>query len=189
MNERGIGHAAAEHLRRHVVAYLALFLVLAGGTAFAASQLPKHSVGTKQLKRNAVNSSRVKDGSLKALDFKPGQLPAGQPGPAGPPGPAGGAIAAAYVNAATPPTLDPARTHGFTAVSKSVSGSDTFYCLTPAAGVDLSSAVAAVSPVFNSGFAGVPQRATVVSPNDGSCPSGRLELQAGGTFDLTVIVG
>src|SRR4051812_22541592 len=61
---------------------IAVFLVL-GGAAFAAVQLPKNSVGTKQLKKSAVNSSKVKDGSLKALDFGTGQLPAGPKGDQG----------------------------------------------------------------------------------------------------------
>jgi hypothetical protein len=42
-----------------VVACLALFVAL-GGAAYAGTQLPKNSVGTKQLKRNAVNSAKVK---------------------------------------------------------------------------------------------------------------------------------
>ena len=67
-----------------VVALLALFVAL-GGSAFAALSLPKHSVGTKQLKTgavtgaklhdNAVTSSKVKNHSLLAKDFKAGQLP------------------------------------------------------------------------------------------------------------------
>lgn len=192
---RHIAGIAVAFLRRHAVACLVLFVVLAGGTAFAAGQVADNSVGTKQLKRNAVNSSRVKNGSLKARDFKPGQLPAGKQGPqgppgqAGPPGAAGDAVAAAYVNVGTPPTFASARTHGFTAVSSTTVGSQIFYCLTAAAGVDLSSNVAVVSPVYNSGFAGAPQLATVVSPNTGSCPAGRLEIEAGGSFDLMIIVG
>jgi hypothetical protein len=78
-----------------VVACLALFVAL-GGTSVAAvsALLPRNSVGTPQLKENAVTagkiaagavqSSEVKDGSLAGADFAPGQLPAG---PAGPPGP------------------------------------------------------------------------------------------------------
>jgi hypothetical protein len=58
-----------------VVATLALVLSVTGG-AYAATQLPKDSVRSKQ----------VKDHSLKARDFKPGQLPAGVPGPKGDPG-------------------------------------------------------------------------------------------------------
>jgi hypothetical protein len=67
----------------NVVATLALFLVLAGGTTLAATQLAKNSVGTKQLKNDAVTSAKVKDGSLLAGDFQAGQLPAGQTGPEG----------------------------------------------------------------------------------------------------------
>ncbi len=70
----------------NVIATLALFLALGGGAAFAASTLGKNSVGTKQLKRNAVTGTKVKDGSLSAGDFKAGQLPAGERGPQGVPG-------------------------------------------------------------------------------------------------------
>ena len=64
-----------------VIACLALLLVL-GGTAYAAIELPRNSVTTVQ----------VKNHSLLARDFKAGQLPrgpVGPPGPAGPTGPAG----------------------------------------------------------------------------------------------------
>jgi Collagen triple helix repeat (20 copies) len=44
------------------------------------------SVGTKQLKNNAVTSAKVKNGSLLAADFKPDQLLAGPQGPRGEPG-------------------------------------------------------------------------------------------------------
>ena len=62
-----------------VVAYLALFIALGGG-AYAAIKLPKNSVGAKQIRRSAVNSSKIADGSLRAGDFKAGQLPAGPQG-------------------------------------------------------------------------------------------------------------
>lgn len=72
---------------------IAVFLVL-GGTAFAASQLGKNSVGKKQLKNgavttaklkknavttakiknNAVNGAKVKDGSLTGTDINLGTL-------------------------------------------------------------------------------------------------------------------
>lgn len=48
----------------NVVATLALFLVVAGGSAFAASKLAKNSVGTKQLKNSAVTTAKIKDGAV-----------------------------------------------------------------------------------------------------------------------------
>ena len=67
---------------------LALVVAL-GGTSYAALHLGKNSVGAKQLKKGAVRSAKVADGSLLARDFKAGQLPAGAPGPQGVPGPQG----------------------------------------------------------------------------------------------------
>jgi hypothetical protein len=66
----------------NVIATLALFIALGGG-AYAAFRLPKASVGSKELKADAVRSSKVKDGSLLAGDFKAGQLPAGAQGQQG----------------------------------------------------------------------------------------------------------
>ncbi len=74
-----------------VVACIGLAVALSG-TGYAVTALPRSSVGTAQLKANAVNSQKVKNGSLLGADFKAGQLPAGAPGAAGPqgsPGPAG----------------------------------------------------------------------------------------------------
>jgi hypothetical protein len=71
-----------------VLAFVALLVALAG-TSYAAVQLPANSVGTKQLKKNAVISKKVKNRSLKAVDFATGQLPAGPQGPQGPQGPKG----------------------------------------------------------------------------------------------------
>ena len=73
------------HVRSNAIAYLALFVAL-GGVSYAAINLPAGSVGTKQLKKNAVISSKVRNGSLLRRDFKAGQIPAGARGPAGPTG-------------------------------------------------------------------------------------------------------
>jgi hypothetical protein len=78
----------------NVMSSIAVFAALGGG-AYAATQLPKNSVGTRQLKANAVTSSKVKDGSLLQQDFKAGQLPVGPAGPAGPAGKDGAAGAPA----------------------------------------------------------------------------------------------
>jgi hypothetical protein len=77
--------------RQNSVALLAL-LIATGGTSYAATSLPAASVGGKQLRHDAVTSPKVKDGSLIANDFAPGQLsqgPKGDPGPHGDPGPQG----------------------------------------------------------------------------------------------------
>ncbi|HVY78258.1 MAG TPA: hypothetical protein VG898_07115, partial [Solirubrobacterales bacterium] len=54
----------------NVMSTIAVFLLIGGGAAFAAINLPKNSVGSKQLKKSSVDSSKVKDHSLKAADFK-----------------------------------------------------------------------------------------------------------------------
>jgi len=66
------------------IAALALLVALAGTGVAAVSALPRSSVGTAQLKNNAVISSKVRNHSLLRADFKPGQIPAG---PAGLPDP------------------------------------------------------------------------------------------------------
>ena len=86
------------------MATIAVFLALGGG-AYAATQLPKNSVGATQIRKNAViaskiksnaiDSSKVKNGSLLSQDFKAGQLttsaqvPPGAKGDAGSQGPQG----------------------------------------------------------------------------------------------------
>jgi hypothetical protein len=72
----------ARHVAGNAVAWIALFVAL-GGASYAAVRIPANSVGTRQLKRNAVTSSRVKDRSLVAKDFRSGQLPKGATGAAG----------------------------------------------------------------------------------------------------------
>jgi len=87
-----------------VVACIALVFAMTGA-GYAAGMLGPNTVGTKQLKKNAVISSKVKNRSLLAVDFKAGQLPKGPkgdkgdagapgapgaPGQQGPPGPTTG---------------------------------------------------------------------------------------------------
>jgi hypothetical protein len=61
-----------------MVAFVALLVALAG-TSYAAVQLPANSVGTKQLKKNAVTGKKVKNRSLRVADFS---VAAGSPSPA-----------------------------------------------------------------------------------------------------------
>ena len=87
----------SKSLRAHltysnVVSTLCLFVLL-GGVAYAAANLPKDSVRSKQIKagavkkaelaKNAVSSPKVKDGSLLGADFAAGQLPQGPQGDPG----------------------------------------------------------------------------------------------------------
>jgi len=88
-----------DYLRRHltyanVVASLALFLAL-GGAAFAATQLPRNSVGTGQLKPEAVTTGKIAKATRNQLK--------GARGATGPQGPTGktGAKGAAGAKGAT----------------------------------------------------------------------------------------
>src|SRR5580765_2515207 len=99
----------------NVTATLALIVAL-GGTSYAAATLPRNSVGSGQIKKggvgnsdiatNAITTTKVKDRSLKAVDFARNQLPAGPTGPKGDQGPKGdtgatGAFGAATVRSTT----------------------------------------------------------------------------------------
>jgi hypothetical protein len=74
----------------NVMATIAVFLVLGGGTAFAATQLGKESVGTNQLKKEAVTPAKLSKASKAALTGPQGatgaQGPKGDTGPMGEPG-------------------------------------------------------------------------------------------------------
>ena len=75
-----------------IVACCALAVAL-GGVSYAATVLPRNSVGAAQLQKkavagsklraNAVTGAKVRDGSLMAADFAAGALPAGPQGPKG----------------------------------------------------------------------------------------------------------
>jgi len=68
-----------------VTATLALFLSV-GGVSYAATALPRDSVGTAQLQDGSVDSAKIKNGALQYEDFGFGQIPAGLAGPQGPKG-------------------------------------------------------------------------------------------------------
>jgi hypothetical protein len=57
-----------------VVASLALVAALSGTSYADVLNVPFNSVGTRQLRANAVVSSKVRNRSLLAVDFKAGQL-------------------------------------------------------------------------------------------------------------------
>ncbi|MET0730486.1 MAG: hypothetical protein ABWZ03_04775, partial [Solirubrobacterales bacterium] len=68
----------------NVMATLAVFLVLGGGTAFAATQLPARSVGTMQLKSGAVTPAKLSQTAKSVLTGRTGATgAAGEAGTAG----------------------------------------------------------------------------------------------------------
>lgn len=50
-----------DHLRSNVIAYLALFLVIGGGTVYAADRI---KVGSKQVKRNAIKAKHIAENAV-----------------------------------------------------------------------------------------------------------------------------
>ena len=86
----------------NVVSSLCLFIVLGGGTAYAAK-----TIGSKQIANNSVQGKDIKNGSITGKDvrkksltarlFRAGQLPRGATGPQGPAGPQGAAGATSVV--------------------------------------------------------------------------------------------
>jgi hypothetical protein len=63
----------ARFLRRNTIALLALFVAL-GGTTYAATALPRNSVGPLQLKKNAVSGLKVRNNSLTGADIVEAKL-------------------------------------------------------------------------------------------------------------------
>jgi hypothetical protein len=119
----------------NVVASLALFVALAGGTAFAAVQLEKESVGANQLKKGAVTPIKLNKASKKTLTGPAGAAgatgPQGAQGPKGDTGAPGSALA--YARVAANGTLDTAHSKNITSTSlSSITG---VYCITPAVAV------------------------------------------------------
>jgi hypothetical protein len=85
----------------NVTSTLAL-IVAVGGTSYAAISLPAGSVGSRQLRNHSVTDVKVRPHSLRARDFRVGDLPSGKRGPVGPAGPAtgsaGGDLAGSFPN-------------------------------------------------------------------------------------------
>jgi hypothetical protein len=69
-------HRASQFLRQHVIALLALTLVVVGGgAAFAAgAKLPKNSVASKQVKNNSLQGKDLKDRSVTGADLGDGSV-------------------------------------------------------------------------------------------------------------------
>jgi len=112
----------------NVVATICLILLIGGGTAYAASQLGKESVGTRQLKKEAVTPTKLSQAAKATLTGPEG--PKGATGSSGPQGPKGetglaGApgSARAWVAVAYPGKVE--QSVGFTSVERIEAG---VYC-------------------------------------------------------------
>lgn len=62
----------------NVISTLALFIALGGATAFAATQLPKNSVGSPQIKKNAVNTGDIARNAVRVGKLAPEAAKAGK---------------------------------------------------------------------------------------------------------------
>jgi len=155
-----------------VVACIALAVAL-GGTTYAAISLPARSVGTPQLKPGAVTSVKVKNGTLKLVDFAKGEVPEGQrgaQGATGRKGDAGPAGATGPAGAIGPPgpTSAYADTNDLT--------------VTVPAGADFRIATLAIT---QPGKYVIWSKVWLVRPSAGQATTGTCKLNAGGVQDLT----
>jgi hypothetical protein len=67
----------------NVMSSIAVFLVVAGGSALAAGTLGKNTVGTKQLKNSAVTGAKIKKGAVTTSKIGAGAVGAAQINTAG----------------------------------------------------------------------------------------------------------
>jgi hypothetical protein len=58
----------------NVMSSIAVFLVIGGASALAASHLGKNSVGSKQLQKNAVTSAKIKNNAVTTAKIKNGAV-------------------------------------------------------------------------------------------------------------------
>jgi hypothetical protein len=118
-----------------VVASVALLVALGGTGIAAVGNVPLLSVGTPQLKNNAVStpklksnvitSAKIKNGEVKPADLSAAAKIVGPTGPTGPAGPAG-AASPGYVAAVSSQTSGTAVTTSSTAYVDLAGSSETF---------------------------------------------------------------
>jgi hypothetical protein len=163
----------------NVISTICLFLLVGGGTAFAASQIAKESIGAKAIKKESIGPGKLTKAAKAALEGTAG--PKGATGPAGPQGPAGpaGSARAYGVTVNGEGAVDPARSKN-ASVRHAAKG---VYCVTPGAGIDPATATLLVGADYKGP---VGPLATALWRSDGvDCKPGELEVK---TWDNGVAV-
>ena len=160
----------------NVMATIAVFIAL-GGASYAAIEVPKNSVGSKQLKNGAVTQAKLGKAVKKSLSK------AGVPGPVGPAGAPGAAGSArGYVYIDTDGKFDPSKSKGVIDVrpacgggpectSPPPAGASTDYCFN----LDFTPTVVVATPAFGRSYA--PDGADTV---DARIPSRQFSETYGG---------
>ncbi|HET6998471.1 MAG TPA: hypothetical protein VFI03_07760 [Solirubrobacterales bacterium] len=161
----------------NVISTLCLFMLLGGG-AYAATQLPKNSVGAKQIKNGAITGKEIKKGTIDASKLTASAVATlkgtkGDLGPVGPQGTQGLTNGGAFASVAVGEEIVFVGDHpGFAAVEKAQEG---VYCLTPTSGTNIDHPIASVD-LANSGG----EKSKFVEPlANGAvvgCDPGRLEV-------------
>jgi hypothetical protein len=141
----------------NVISTLCLFMLLGGG-AYAATQLPKDSVGAKQIKNGAIGANEIKKASINSSKLTPATVASlqgakgerGETGARGLQGAPGDPGAYATVDPVDPPKF--IGTHpGFTSVERVPQLGETeekreaeagVYCLTPEPGTSIDHPIA-----------------------------------------------
>jgi hypothetical protein len=167
----------------NVISTFCLFMLL-GGIAYAAG-LPKNSVGTKQLKNNAVTGKKIKNKSIGTNDLAPAAVTTlkgtkGDAGPAGAQGPQGTTNSGSYATVNVEDETFIGDHPGFAAVERAEEG---VYCLTPTAGTNVDHPLASVDLASSS-----EAKAKFVEPMANgvvvTCTPGQLEVR---TFEIFFI--
>ena len=134
----------------NVISTLALILVVGGGSAIAASQIAKESIGSRAIKKESIGPNKLNKAAKDALEGPAGPKgatgPAGPQGPAGPTGPQGpaGSARAYGWTSDNNGTLFAAKSKNAT-VRRADKG---VYCITLGGGIDPATATLLVSPDF-----------------------------------------
>jgi len=171
-------------IRKHltyanVISTLCLFLLIGGGSAIAASQFGKESIGARAIKKESIGPGKLTKAAKAALTGDTG--PKGATGPAGPAGPAGApgsALAYAHVNADG--SLDAAASKNISATK--LTAQPGYYCVSPSV---------PVQNVIASGSGGIVGKSVGASFEDPftSCPAGaavvEIEKISAGSFTFT----